>query len=215
MFRRLSLSTGFRLASALLLIATTLTACETIRPVRTLPSWVRGIYVPMFENDTAEPGLEEVATQLTQEEFLADGRVKIVQKRDADLILKAIIKDYRVTVDSLSDEDIPDRSMVNVTADLKLYDPLDPEEPLASLGSVTATRNFRSDPRSARYVVKPDANREALALLARQIVAQTINGFPTRLRDVPDGVNLPRQGGPVRAEEEENLEDSLSRFPFF
>lgn len=203
-----------RLVAIVTLVFTSLTACETIRPVRTLPSWVRGVYIPMFENETAEPGLEEVATQLTQEEFLADGRVKIVQKRDADLILKVTISDYSIMTDSLSDEDIPDRQVVLVVANVRLFDPLDAEVPLASLGQVLGENSFRADTRSARYVVKSDANREALSVLARSIVDRTINGFPTQLQDVPDGVTLPTQGGPVRAEEDDP-EDALSRFPFF
>jgi hypothetical protein len=168
----------------------------------------------MFGNDTAEPGLEEVATQLVQEEFLADGRVRIVQKRDADLIVRATIKDYRLLNDSLSDDDIPDRLEVVIVTDLKLYDPLDPDEPLANLGEILTERTFNSDPRSSRYVVKPDMNRDTLQFLARQIVDRTITGFPTHLRDIPDGVTIPNQSGPIRAEETD-VEDGLSRFPFF
>lgn len=214
MIPRISTHSAVRLATVLLLVMPTLTACETIRPVRTLPGWVRGVYIPMFENQTAEPGLEEIATQLTQEEFLADGRVRIVQKRDADLILKGTIVNYQVITDSLSDEDIPDRSTVSIVAVIRLFDPLDPEVPLASLDEIVAGDSFRSDVRSSRYVIKPDANRDALKVLAREIVNRTITGFPTRLRDMPDGVTIPSQSGPVRAEDEDP-EDALSRFPFF
>lgn len=200
-----------RIPGLCLLVASVLAlpACETIRPVRTLPSWVRGIYIPMIENTSTEPGLEEVATQLTQEEFLADGRVRIVQKRDADLILKAKITDYWVTIDDLSDEDIPSREAINMITELRLYDPLDPDQPMASLGVIETLTTFRSDTRSARYIVKPDADRQALEQLARQIVDRTITGFPSQLRDIPDGVVIPNQNAPVRSDEESSMRDRL------
>lgn len=203
------------LALVLLLVlgAGLLSGCETIRPVRTLPSWVRGIYIPMFDNQTPEPGLEEVATQLTQEEFLADGRVRIVRKQDADLIVKASIVDFRVYVDDLSDDAIASRSVVHLMTDVKLFDPIDPDQPMASLGRIETVSTYNSDARSTRYVTKPDAIRNAMELLARQIVDKTITGFPTQLRDIPDGVVIPGQAGPVRAEED--VEDRVSRFPFF
>lgn len=201
------------LAIALIFGVGLLSGCESIQPVRTLPAWVRGMYIPMFENQTPEPGLEEIATQLTQEEFLADGRVRIVKKKDADLILKASIVDYQVYVDDLSDDAIASRSVITLLTDLKLYDPLDPDRPMANLGRIETISTFNSDARSSRYVTKPDAIRNALENLAQQIVAQTITGFPTQLRDIPDGVVIPGQGGPVRAGDE--AEDRPSSFPFF
>jgi hypothetical protein len=207
------LNRQFPLWLALCLAAGMLSGCETIQPVRTLPSWVRGIYIPMFENQTSEPGLEEVATQLTQEKFLEDGRVRIVRKQDADLILRAEIIDYRTYVEETSDDDIASRTVVTLFTDLKLYDPIDPERPMASLGRIETISTHNSDARSSRYVTKPDAIRQALKLLGQQIVHETIEGFPTQLRDIPDGVVIPGQGGPVRAEDESS--DRPSRFPFF
>src|SRR2546426_6873593 len=82
-------------------------ACQRIQPVRTLPDWVRGIYIPMVQNKSTEPGVEEVVTRLAQEEFLADGRVRIVPKEQADLQLVATIKEWRVLVDSYNNDRIP------------------------------------------------------------------------------------------------------------
>jgi hypothetical protein len=194
----------------LIAAAFVLTGCETIRPVRTLPHWVRGVYIPMVENLTTEPGLEEVATQLTQEEFLADGRVRVVQRRDADLIVKVRILEYRVTVDDFDTDEVAGRSLITMLSDVRLFDMVDPDRPLANLGLIETESTYNSDPRATRYVVKPDANREALERLARQVVDRTITGFPVGLRDTPEGIDLPAQPDFDRIDED----SSRSRFPF-
>jgi hypothetical protein len=191
--------------------ALALTGCHTVRPVRTLPHWVRGIYIPMFENMTTEPGLEEVATQLTQEQFLSDGRVRIVQRRDADLILRVRIVEYRVTVDDFANDEVASHSMINMTSEVALFDTIDPHVPLADLGVIETESRFRSDPRATRYVVKPDANREALRQLAREVVDLTINGFPVEVRDTPEGIDMPARPQFDRTEDDA----TRSRLPFF
>jgi hypothetical protein len=188
-----------------------LAGCQTIRPVRTLPHWVRGVYIPMVENLTTEPGLEEIATQLTQEQFLGDGRVRVVQRRDADLIVKVRILEYRVIVDDFASDEIASTSAITMISDVRLFDMIDPDRPLANLGVIETESSFRSDPRSTRYVVKPDANRNALRELARQVVNLTIYGFPVGLRDSPDGIDLPTRPQPEATEEDR----TRSQFPFF
>lgn len=176
-----------------------LSSCERIKPVRTLPSWVRGIYVPMFKNATTEPGLEEVATRATQEEFLADGRVDIVRKADADLQLRAEIKEYRISVYQEGDDDIPEDNVIHMVTSVRLYDPFDDETPVADLGDIFTVYRYNSDPRSVSYDVEPDVKRRILRLLGRQIVAQTITGFPVALRGQGEDAPRPKTIQPASA----------------
>lgn len=176
--------------------ACALVSCQRIQPVRTLPDWVRGIYIPMTLNKSTEPGVEEIATRLAQEEFLADGRVRVVQKAQADLQLVTTIKTYLVQVDAYDRDRIPRLEKVLIQSEVKLYDPtvdpFDPEqEPIAKLGEIRTRYIYNSDPRSITYAVEPDVKAGALRQLALQIVDRTINGFPTELKDVPGAAKLP------------------------
>ncbi len=191
-------------SSSLLILAAFLPAlfsCERIQPVRTLPNWVRSVYVPMIQNRSSEPGLEEVATRLTQEEFLADGRLRIAPKASADLQVVAKIVSYHTRVRRVRQERIPLNDEIELVTVLMLYDasadPFDPQAPpIAYLGEI-ATRTTRiADVRSTSVVIEPDAKQLALAQLARQIVDRTINGFPTGLKDTPSGTNLPKETSP-------------------
>jgi hypothetical protein len=162
-------------------------ACERVQPRRTLPGWVRGVYVPMFTNKTTEPGLEELATRLTQEEFLADGRVNVVRKRDADLQLVASIEEYRIRVEDTDNDNIPSIHEVTISASLQLFDPLAPDRPLADLGRIDLRTYHNADPRSIGYAIEPEVKRLVMEGLARRIVDRTIHGFPSALDALPTG----------------------------
>lgn len=177
-------------------------SCQRVYPVRTLPTWVRGIYIPMIQNKTTTTGLEETVTRLTQEEFLADGRVDVVPKRSADLQLLAIIKSYDVVIEDTDNDNIPQTQEVRVMTELKLLDPLDdpfkPGEAVANLGIMETSFIYNSDPRSIGVVVEPDVKQFTMAALARQIVNRTITGFPTQIKGAPTSAVLPQAKGVQR-----------------
>jgi hypothetical protein len=49
-----------------------------------LPAHIRTIAIPVFENRTAEPGLEQVVTDLVTREFVNDNKLKVVPEGRAD-----------------------------------------------------------------------------------------------------------------------------------
>ena len=188
---------GLRLRSsarclAMIALAAGLLSCERIYPVRTLPNWVRGIYIPMIRNTSTELGVEEIVTRMTQEEFLADGRIRIVRKGEADLELVATIESYRIRLDDTDSDAIHETEEIIILTRLQLYDPFNPDRPVADLGMIETTSFYNADPRSIGHVIGPDAKRYALSLLARQIVDRTINGFPASLANLPPGAELPQ-----------------------
>lgn len=193
----------FSLSASLLCAMLVTASCERIRPVRTLPSWVRGIYVPIAMNKTTQPGLEEVLTREIQHQFLADGRVDVVQKGQADLQLVTIIKEYNVMIDDVDSDDIARRHTVFILADVLLYDPaVDPynteEKPVAKLRSLETEFLMNADPRSTNYIIEPDAREGAMGMLARQVVFETITGFPTELTGQDPSTQLPELKLPDR-----------------
>ena len=152
-------------AVTMLLLAFAAAGCQRVAPVRTLPPWVQGVYIPMLVNKSYEPALEEDATRFTQEAFLLDGRLNVVPERTADLILRAEITDWRTRVGGKSGDDIVDQTEYWLSANVHLFEPL-ATEPLAELPEV-------------------DRKRELLRTLGEAIMQQTINGFPTNVATVP------------------------------
>ncbi|MCL5271024.1 MAG: LPS assembly lipoprotein LptE [bacterium] len=189
--------TVFAACLSILVAAAALSGCERVAPVRTLPSWVRGLYVPMAHNSSFEPGLEEIVTRQIQEAFLADGRLDIVRKDQADLTLATDIVDWRERPSGRSGDYINKRVEVIVTASVKLLEPDgDEKKPMADLGKVTLIREVEADPRSIHYVSEPDKKDAILRELATRIMNRTIEGFPPELSGLPPGVKLPETRTP-------------------
>jgi len=68
-----------------------------------LPPEIRTIALPVLTNDSLEPNIESALTHGIIEEFLKDGRLKIVPENLADAVLTGTVKSYRreaVTFDS-------------------------------------------------------------------------------------------------------------------
>lgn len=59
-----------------------------------LPAAASKIAIPTFDNQTLQYGLAETLTNSVVEQFLLDGRLRVVEEKEADLILRGKITQY-------------------------------------------------------------------------------------------------------------------------
>jgi hypothetical protein len=178
-------------AAAALAAGLLATGCERIAPIRTLPTWVRGIYIPMFQNRSYEPAIEEQGTLFTQEAFLTEGQLDVVQKQDADATLLVSIEEWRASAGGRTGEKVTDSREYFVRASVKLVEPYDESALIADLGEVRIFGGGRTDPRSVRFEPEPDRKDGVMRALAGQIVSRTLNGFPTNVGAAGQAVDIP------------------------
>jgi len=190
-------------------------ACTTVPPVRVLPKSIGAIYVPMFENQSYEPGLEEKLTRLTQEEFLADGRLDVVPRRNADAVLVGKIKKFDIRARNFGRDEFPRTSRLTIVADVSLYDPSDRkrENPLMTWKDINIDYSFESDARfSGAWATggaegvgtsPQDAYKDALRQLAREIVFTVLTKKPDEnaMEEAAPGVRPPAPPRPVLGRE--------------
>ena len=62
---------------------------------RSLPSHIRTIAIPLFQNATAETGIKEILTDAIVTRFVTDNQLKVVDARDADSIVAGTIVNVR------------------------------------------------------------------------------------------------------------------------
>jgi outer membrane lipopolysaccharide assembly protein LptE/RlpB len=75
-----------------------------------LPPGIQSIHVPVLENRTQEPGIEDFMTQALTQAVIQSGRVRIARNaQDADAVLEGAVVEYRLNAISF------DRS-ANVTS---------------------------------------------------------------------------------------------------
>ena len=61
-----------------------------------LPPGVSSVAIPVLVNKTLEPGIEIPFTRAFLREFIQDGRIKVVDRREADAIIEGIIKSFYI-----------------------------------------------------------------------------------------------------------------------
>lgn len=66
--------------------------CAGYKLGNTLPPDITSITIPVFVNDSKEPGLESTVTAATIQEFQKDGSLKVLQKSQANSLLEVRIK---------------------------------------------------------------------------------------------------------------------------
>ena len=62
-----------------------------------LSAGVKSIFIPVFENKTMEPIIEEELTTAVIREFLKDGRIEVAESSRADMVLKGSVVSYKET----------------------------------------------------------------------------------------------------------------------
>lgn len=54
------------------------------------------VYVPAFKNESREYDLQAPLTNAVRRKFITDGRLRLVDQPNADLIVEGVIRDYRL-----------------------------------------------------------------------------------------------------------------------
>ncbi len=80
---------------AVTLAILTALSCGPYRLGTTLPGHLRTVYVPTFENETYEPGIEVDLTDSVITQFRRDGNLRPVGEEDADTIITGTITGWR------------------------------------------------------------------------------------------------------------------------
>ena len=104
---------------ALLLVAHGLLACGYHLAGRgsTLPASVRSVGIPIFDNRTSRPELEQRVTEHVVDEFTTRGRVRILPGEEgADAVLRGILYTYTTTPVVLNEQGRARRYEILITA---------------------------------------------------------------------------------------------------
>ncbi len=71
-----------------------------------LTAGMKSIFIPVFENRTMEPIVEEELTPAVIREFLQDGRIEVADSSRADIVLKGSVISYKETPVSFDAENV-------------------------------------------------------------------------------------------------------------
>jgi hypothetical protein len=145
-----------------------------------VPEGTKTIAIPVFLNNTNEPYVDTVLTQDVVNEFLTDGRLKIADLEDADIILRCKIMRFILTPAAYTSNSYVATYNVSIMISFSLEDTktrkmLVPETSLNSnfISSYPVTPGNISETK----VVKETAIRKASRDIAPTLRSRVLDGF--------------------------------------
>ena len=87
-----------------------------------LPQNIKTIHIPVFENTSSQPEIHRQLTSFVLQSFISDGRLKIANKDEADLILDATLSYYNLRNVAFSSQDLVSDIIIEIEIDLKVID---------------------------------------------------------------------------------------------
>lgn len=145
-----------------------------------IPEGSRSIAIAVLVNGTNEPFVDVEATKAVVDEFLADGRLKVVRPESADLVLKGTVVKFELTPQAYTADSYVQQYLVRIVVDVKLENAktrqvIWQESGLSSvfissysvtIGDITATK-----------IAKEAAMIKASQDVARTIRSRVLDGF--------------------------------------
>jgi hypothetical protein len=153
-----------------------LTGCAPLVRERTLPPSIRAVHVPMIVNRSAEPGLEERMTASVQKEILADGRLRLVRRQEADAIVNVEIRDFDRDGFSFDGDDFPTTQMFRIEATMEIRENIPGTPLIGGRRRSVVEQPYDADTRSISYNALPDSLEYFYEGFGRQVVLELLTG---------------------------------------
>jgi hypothetical protein len=165
------------LAAALVSMALAAASCAYTTSTALLPSHLKTVAVPVFENGTTEYTLEQEVTDAVIARLVADNHLKVVDERSADAVIKGRITVYRNAVFGFSQAAEAQEYRVTLSASVIFKDQVKNRELWSEPGLVKTANYYVVDTPGAAAKTELDGRKEAIAKLAEEIVARSVEGW--------------------------------------
>ena len=166
-----------RVVMALAAAALATASCAYTTSTALLPSHLKTVAIPAFENGTTEHTLEQDVTDAVIARFVADNHLKVVDQRAADAVITGKITAYRNTVFGFSQGAQAQEYRVVLTASVTFKDRIKNRELWSEPELVKTANYYVVDTPGATAKTELDGRREAIAKLAEEIVTRSVEGW--------------------------------------
>ena len=157
---------------ALLVLALLMSSCGySARAL--LPSHIKKVYIPTFENETTRYGIEQSITTSVTDAFVDDGRLSVVSEGEADAMLRGVIVKYEKGPLTFDRAQTVDEFKIELTVAVEFED-LREGKVLWKEDRFRAWKSYRE---GADEGGEDEALQAAVATLAEDIVSRTVEGW--------------------------------------
>lgn len=168
-------ATGLHVGLALL--ALYLSGCTdvTIRPG--LPDYMTNLAIPVFQNRTTQPNLENELTQQLNQDFLVDGRLALTDADHAGAVLQGTIVQYRLEPLLLDIYRTPQQYKMRLILLLTLKDTKAGKSLWTEDNFEESTTYYVNNTQGIPPETEQDARRRLIQQASKRILARVIEGF--------------------------------------
>ena len=156
----------------LLLMGACITGCSHYSVSGSLPSHIKTAAVPLFDNETVEPGIVEEVTETVINAIISNGAMKVVGESQADAVVNGTIMNVRDEADTYSRSEQAKQFKIRIFADVRFFDRRKNRVIWEEKGLEGWARYDASSP-----TAREDAKKEALKMLAGLIIDKTVAGW--------------------------------------
>lgn len=164
------------LAATLALAAAAGSCAYTTSPAL-LPSHLKTVAVPVFENGTTEYTLEQEVTEAVIARFVADNHLRVVDPRSANALVEGRITVYRNAVFGFSQAAQAQEYRVTLGVAVRFKDQVKNRELWSEPEMVKTANYYVVDTPGDTARTELDGRRQAIAKVAEEIVARSVQGW--------------------------------------
>jgi hypothetical protein len=142
-----------------------------------LPSHIKTIAIPEFENQTGEYTLEREITDAVIQRFVSDNHLRVVEERVAESVLHGKVVQYRNTVFGISGDTRANEYRVTIAVSV-VYKDLVKNREIWNEENLVRTANYyvQNVPGQAAQT-ELDGRQSAIQKIADEILSRTVQGW--------------------------------------
>jgi outer membrane lipopolysaccharide assembly protein LptE/RlpB len=163
--------------AALLVVALTTASCGYSTSTALLPTHLKTIAVPVFENGTTQSQLEQEITQAVIDRFVQDNHLKVVGERTANAVVRGRVTEYRNAVFGFSAAEQASEYRVTIGVSVTVKDLVKNREMWKDESLQKTTNYFVVDVGGQKARTELDGRKEAVQKIADEILARTVEGW--------------------------------------
>ena len=161
-----------RKTNILILLMLLHTGCSYYSVSGSLPSHIKTVAVPLFENETVEIDIVEGITSEVIDAIIKDGNMKVVSEFQSDAIVNGTIIDIIEEADTFSKEEEADQFRIRIFANVQFFD-RKKNSVIWEEERMEGWARFDTSDTSSRE----NGIEEALEMLAKEIIDKTVSGW--------------------------------------
>jgi hypothetical protein len=139
-----------------------------------VPGHIKTIAIPVFQNSSLQPAIEEEITNRVIERFQRSNQLPIAEARDADAVVEGLITGYDNRVYRFNEAEQAQEYIVIVTMNVTVKDQVRNKELWNQEGIRTSATYLISGPQSRS---ESQARQDAVDQAAEIILSRTVEGW--------------------------------------